>query len=273
MTQPLNLIIEQKYFEVEQLKEQLRSISSHPLHYYLNGYKKRQAVKSFKSSLKQSSLSVIAEIKRRSPSKGPLADIQDAVKLAQTYVEGGANAISVLTDERFFGGCLKDLSNVSLALNAKPQPVLRKDFIINEIQIAEAILAGADAILVIVAVLGMRTKDMVLKARELNIDALVEVHNHEELELALESGAEIIGINNRDLKTMHMNTNLAFELVGSIPDGIVKVAESGILDPSLAQEYYQAGFDAVLIGEALVKSSDPKQFIKDCRHVANTPFN
>jgi len=183
------------------------------------------------------------------------------------YVQGGANAVSVLTDKKFFNGSIDDLKKVSEALEKFPCPVLRKDFIIHEIQIAEAIASGADAILCIVAILGDHTKILLDYARKMGIEVLVEVHNADEIKIALDSGAQIIGVNNRNLSTFEVDTNNALELVKKIPDHIIKVAESGITDPNLAQKYYQAGFDAVLIGEGLVRSDNPKDFIRACRHV------
>lgn len=245
------MIIKQKYQEMAQLK-------SVPV-------KKRLHNKSFKKSLCNDSLSIIAEIKRKSPSKGNLALITDPVALAKQYVEGGASAISVLTDETFFSGSIDDLIQVASALSELNPPVLRKDFIIDKRQIDEAYNAGADAILAIVAVLGNRTKEIIEYANVRNLDVLVEVHDEYELDMALVSGAEIIGINNRNLKTFQIDTQVSLQLVGAIPKNIIKVAESGILSPELAKQYRQAGFDAVLIGEALVTAADPQQFIKACR--------
>lgn len=225
------------------------------------------SIKNFKQALCCSSIAVIAEIKRKSPSKGVLASISNPTALAELYVSGGANALSVLTDELFFGGHANDLRQVANRLRAQPQPILRKDFIIDEIQIAEAIAMGADAILLIVAVLKEKTKVMLDYAKKMGVHALVEVHDNHELEIALASGAEIIGVNNRDLTTLQVDTQRAFKLLEYIPKDIVKVAESGILTPELAGEYYRAGFNAVLIGEALVKSADPTDFIQRCRDV------
>jgi indole-3-glycerol phosphate synthase len=143
--------------------------------------------------------------------------------------------------------------------------VLRKDFIIDDIQIAEAAMAGADAILIIVAAVNEQTKALLNCAKTFGLEALIEVHNQQELELALSSGAEIIGINNRNLQTLQVDTEQALKLIDNIPREIVRVAESGILAPELARDYYRAGFDAILIGEALVKSEQPEKFMKACR--------
>ena len=224
------------------------------------------STKKFSKALQKSTLAVIAEIKRRSPSMGVLASIADPVSLANNYVSGGASAISILTDEVFFGGQLTDLSQVRHAL--PDVPLLRKDFIIDPIQIAEAVLAGADAVLLVVAVLGNNTQYMLHEAARLGVEALVEVHTRAELDIALASGAEIIGINNRDLATFKIDTERAFELIKEIPEHIITVAESGILVASLAKQYHQVGFSAVLIGEALVKSANPAAFIQECRYAS-----
>jgi indole-3-glycerol phosphate synthase len=228
--------------------------------------KPRISSKSFKRSLRNDQLAIISEIKRRSPSKGLLAEITDPVQLANNYISAGTNAISILTDELFFNGSLNDLLSVSSALQQNPTPILRKDFIIHPFQIDEAIMAGADAVLLMVSVLGDKTKELLDYCKTMNIDALVEIHTQKELDLAITIGSEIIGVNNRNLSTFEVDTNQAFNLIKYIPDHIIKVAESGILQPELAQQYYQAGFDAVLIGEALVKSSSPADFIGACRH-------
>ena len=219
--------------------------------------------KSLRHALKNEKLSVIAEIKRRSPTKGKIAAIKNPVSLAMEYIYGGANAISVLTDNFFFGGSLQDMMAVSRALKDIACPVLRKDFIVDKYQIYEAVAAGADAVLLIVAVLGDKTKEFLEIANDMNIEALVEVHTKIELEFAIESGAEIIGINNRDLNTFQVDINRSLELVGLIPEGVVKVSESGVSSPDTAKKLKDAGFDAVLVGEALVLAKNPSQFMKD----------
>jgi indole-3-glycerol phosphate synthase len=208
---------------------------------------------------------VIAEIKRKSPSKGPLAEIKDPLALAERYIAGGANALSILTDQTFFGGSLEDLTNTAKALANTLIPLLRKDFIIDPIQIAESIAAGADAILCIIAVTGSNTATILNAAEKMGIDVLVEVHNQAELDIALECGATFIGVNNRNLTTFEIDTNTAFQLLSHIPKECVRVAESGIVDPKLAQDYFMRGFDAVLIGETLVKSDRPETFIRECK--------
>jgi indole-3-glycerol phosphate synthase len=265
MLDRLTPIILEKQKEVEILRKGLDENPAHPIGQILSGQKQDRMIKSFNQALRGKSLSVIAEIKRKSPSKGALADIADPLRLAQQYVAGGASAISILTDQKFFGGSLEDLTNTAKALANTLIPLLRKDFIIDPIQIAEAIFAGADAILCIVAVTGKNTAAILHAAKTMSIDVLVEVHNRAELDIALESGAHIIGVNNRNLSSFEINTQTAFELLPHMPEQCVRVAESGIVDPQLARNYYQAGFNAVLIGETLVKSTNPEGFIRECR--------
>lgn len=221
--------------------------------------------KSFKASLLNNNLSVIAEIKRKSPAKGELAEVNDPVLQALIYKEGGANAISVLTDKRYFGGSLADLATVSKALRDTKITVLRKDFIIDPIQIAEAVLAGADAVLLIVAVLKDKLKIFLDYARTMHIEVLVEVHNLTELKISLDAGSEIIGINNRNLETLQIDINNSFKLINYIPKGIVKVSESGIMSSDTAKELSKIGFDAVLVGEMLMSSKHPDKLIHEMR--------
>ncbi len=267
MTNQLEPIIAHKQQSVAALQKLLQQQPEHTIAKALRGEIACNPAKNFKQALRQSKPAVIAEIKRRSPSNGALAPIPDPIALAKTYLAGGANALSILTEEMFFDGKLDDLISVATALQQQTIPILRKDFIIDEIQIAESIVAGADAILCVIAALGEKAKIILARARALGIAVLVEVIDREELTMALDYGAEIIGVNNRNLKTFVVDTQRALELVDAIPAPIIKVAASGIHDPLIAQEYYRAGFDAVLIGEALVKSTDPAAFIRACHHV------
>lgn len=251
----LQKIIEHKYREVDALKKAIAQDANHPLRHP----QKRKTPARFLNALKQTGLSVIAEIKRRSPSKSHLADIQDPVELAAHYVQGGARAISVLTDAFGFGGELADL--VAIRDRFPQVPILRKDFIVDAIQLHESVLAGADAVLFIVAVLGDRTGALLAQAKALGLDVLVEVHTQDELNVALACGADLIGINNRNLSTFEVDTQNAFDLRAHIPDTIVTVAESGIHHALTAKRYDQAGFDAVLVGESLVKSNAPSDVI------------
>lgn len=265
MTNRLEPIIQQKKIEVATLYNVIKAQPDHIINKILAGEIKRTAGNLFKRSLCRSTLAVIAEIKRKSPSKGELAPINNPIELADKYIQGGANALSILTDSKFFGGSLDDLTSVIAKLNHKPTPILRKDFIIDEIQIAETIAAGADAILCIVAVHGNNTGAILKHAATMGIDVLVEVHNEAELDIALENNAEIIGINNRNLNTFEVDPETAYRLKKLIPDDIITVAESGMTQPQDANNYRQAGFNAVLIGEALVKSTNPQQFIRACQ--------
>ncbi|MCR9191319.1 MAG: indole-3-glycerol phosphate synthase TrpC [Gammaproteobacteria bacterium] len=266
MTNRLEPIVTQKVREIAALKSQVLETPDHAIAHLMQGRQRRTSGKSFKQSLSGDTLAVIAEIKRRSPSKGVLAAIPDPQGLAKTYSAGGANAISVLTDEQFFGGSGSDLSAVATALSAIPTPILCKDFILDPIQIAQAIARGADAILGVVSILRSRTSNVLTQAAQMGIDILVEVHDERELDLALAAGAEIIGVNNRDLKTFEIDAECALRLVERIPKDKIRIAESGILSPQLARDYHQAGFDAVLIGEALVTATDPADFIGACQN-------
>ncbi len=200
-------------------------------------------------------LAVIAEIKRRSPSKGALAESLDPAALAAAYAHGGASCLSVLTDEEFFGGSIADLR---AARDATALPVLRKDFTVDPRDIADARLIGADAVLLIVAVLDeLELVEFIDLATELHLDDLVEVHDEPELEQALEAGATLIGVNQRDLYTFEVDTDRAERMAKAVPAGMVKVAESGIRDAAVVERLAVAGYDAVLVGEALVTSPDP----------------
>jgi indole-3-glycerol phosphate synthase len=252
----LKKILEEKRRVVEQLAHDV--LMQKKLQPILNGERKQQHSKSFSQALSLKGMHVIAEVKRKSPSKGNLAEIADPVALAKKYETAGASAISVLTDKFGFAGSVDDLAAVASAVSC---PVLRKDFIIDRLQIAEAIYYGASAVLLIVAVLGEMTKQFIDDCNKMGIDALVEVHNKEELAIALTSNAEIIGINNRNLETFEVDINNALTLGEMIPDGVLRVAESGIKNIETAKLYREAGFNAVLVGEALVLADSPATFI------------
>lgn len=212
-------------------------------------------------TLPPGSLTVISEIKRRSPSKGHIGYIRDPALLSRIYHEGGAGAISVLTDGPGFGGSMDDLRAVVKAQGRfkgdfpGPCPVLRKEFIVDEVQIAEAAANGAAAVLLIVAALGaQRTAELIEATHAYGLDALVEVHDRSELDIALEAGAEIIGVNNRNLRTFETSLDVSFDLIKHIPDNVVRVAESGVSDVIDAWRLRDAGFSAVLVGETLVKA-------------------
>ena len=208
----------------------------------------------FGRGLRAPGLSVIAEIKRRSPSKGPLAAGLDSATAARSYAAGGASAISCLTDRTFFGAETDDFASVRGA----GLPVLRKDFLIDEIQIDESVLLGASAILLIVRILeGDRLAVLLRHAKALGLDVLVEVHDEAEVDRALEAGASIVGVNNRDLGTLVVDRDRALRLRSRFPKDVVTVAESGVKTRADVTRIEDAGFDAVLIGETLVTSPDP----------------
>jgi indole-3-glycerol phosphate synthase len=201
-------------------------------------------------------ISVIAEVKRSSPSKGALATISDPAALAASYEQAGASVISVLTEQRRFGGTLNDLDQVRSAVEL---PVLRKDFMVDEYQFYEARAHGADVVLLIVAALSKNQLDDFLHlSRELGMRSLIEVHTHFELESALDISSEIIGVNSRNLKTLDVDTQVFSQLIPQIPKHIARVAESGISTRSDVEFAHENGATAILVGEALVRSADPK---------------
>ncbi|MCW2753990.1 MAG: indole-3-glycerol phosphate synthase [Marmoricola sp.] len=213
-------------------------------------------------------LSVISEVKRRSPSKGDLADIPDPAALAVAYAAGGADAISVLTEERRFSGTLADLYAVRAAVTT---PILRKDFIVTEYQLLEARAAGADLALLIVAALDdAALADLHATARGLGLTVLVEVHDEAEIDRALAIGAELVGVNARNLKTLAVDPDTFGRLAPLVPAGVVKVAESGISGPADAARYAAEGADVVLVGEALVKDGDPRAAVAALRSIGRT---
>ncbi|GAB3623225.1 indole-3-glycerol phosphate synthase TrpC [Mariniluteicoccus endophyticus] len=201
-------------------------------------------------------IAVIAEVKRSSPSKGALADIPDPAALAALYEAGGAAAVSVLTEPRRFGGSMADLEAVRARVDI---PVLRKDFVVDEYQLVEARVAGADLALLIVAALDdAQLADLHATALELGLTPLVETHDEAEVERALAVDAEVIGVNNRNLKTLEVDIHRFARIAASVPDDRIKVAESGITGPVDVPGLVEAGADVVLVGEALVRGSDPR---------------
>ncbi len=211
--------------------------------------------------LRADGVSVIAEVKRSSPSKGALAPISDPASLAAKYEEAGASVISVLTEQRRFGGSLADLDAVRKAVSL---PVLRKDFMIDEYQFFEARAHGADVVLLIVAALSKsQLKDFYDLSTELAMAVLVEVHTEDELERALEISPRIIGVNSRNLKTLEVDSAGFQRLLPRIPDSIIRVAESGISSRKEVEFAQEFGADAVLVGEALVRAGDPISALHD----------
>ncbi|WP_232819078.1 indole-3-glycerol phosphate synthase TrpC [Homoserinimonas sp. OAct 916] len=202
----------------------------------------------------QATVRIIAEIKRRSPSRGPLASIPDPVELALSYQQGGASAISVLTEGRRFDGTLADLTAVHQAVTI---PVLRKDFITETYQVFEARAAGADMVLLIVAALDQSTLVELHELIEsLGMAALVETHSADEVQRALDCGAKLIGVNARNLSTFELDKNLFARLAGTIPDHVITIAESAVKSAADVAHYRSSGADVVLVGEALV-TGDP----------------
>lgn len=206
-------------------------------------------------------LAVIAEIKRRSPSKGVLCADLDAAELARAYEAGGASCLSVLTDEVHFAGSVGDLVTARAATSL---PVLRKDFTVSVADVCDARLMGADGVLLIAAALHDQLLiDCLATARMVGIDALVEVHDEVELTRALDLGADLIGVNQRDLITFTVDQERAVRMAGLFPDDVVSVAESGVRDRRDATVLRDAGYDAVLVGESLVTSNDPAAAVTD----------
>jgi len=204
---------------------------------------------------------IIAEIKRSSPSKGALADIADPASLAVAYENGGASAISVLTEGRRFGGSLEDLEAVRAVASV---PVLRKDFIAEPYQVLEARAAGADLVLLIVAALDQDTLSSLFRLiNGLGMTPLVETHSADELDRALDLGADLVGVNARDLSTFELDQDLFGRLADMIPSGVIRVAESAVKSPADVAHYRRAGADVVLVGEALVTGDDPAETLRE----------
>jgi indole-3-glycerol phosphate synthase len=225
----------------------------------------RVARPSFRAALRRSAVAIIAEVKRRSPTAGSIREDLDPGERAALYATHGAAAISVLTDGPFFGGSMYDLRAAAARC---PLPVLRKDFILDEVQILEARAAGASAVLLIVRVLDRdRLKALLSYSRELELDALVEVHTAGELVTAVESEATIIGVNSRDLDSFRIDTAAAWKLVAQVPPDRIAVAESGIGGQSDVARVAEAGADAVLIGTALSASASPEKLLRELSSV------
>jgi indole-3-glycerol phosphate synthase len=211
-------------------------------------------------------VAVIAEVKRRSPSKGPLFPDLDPAELARAYERGGAACLSVLTDQEFFGGSPDDLRR---ARDAVDRPVLRKDFTVSLRDVVDARLMGADAVLLIVAALSdSELRDFHQLAVDVGLDVLVEIHDEPELERALEAGATLVGVNQRDLVTFDVDTDRAVRMAPQMPGGVVRVAESGITGAEDAATLAEAGYHAVLVGESLVTSGDPEAAVRTLRKPA-----
>lgn len=241
----LEEILRVKREEIERLRPRFKKLERQA--------QARTDFRDFRTALQQSDgrLAVIAEIKKASPSAGVIASSLDPIEISKNYERDGANAISVLTDTKFFQGKLQDLADVRHVVSV---PLLRKDFILDEIQIAESAVNGADAILLIVAALEQsQLVDLLHATTAYRLEALVEVHAREELNRALEAGAKIVGINNRNLATFDIDLGVTEELCREVPDEIVLVSESGIRTPQDVARVKACGVDAVLVGEALMR--------------------
>lgn len=241
----LDEILQVKRVEIEQLRPRAAKLCQKAL--------ERTDFRGFRSALKRldGKLALIAEVKKASPSAGVIAESFHPVEIAKRYAQAGADAISVLTDERFFQGKLDYLSDIRETVQL---PLLRKDFILDEIQVTESVVAGADAILLIVAALES-TQLTVLSAAAAkhDLDVLVEVHTLEELDRALDAGAEIIGVNNRNLATFEVDISVTERLSEEVPDEVMLVSESGIKSLNDATRIDGWGVDAILVGEALMR--------------------
>ena len=252
----LDDIVMSKQLEVEAAKERVpfEDLKAHLMHYL--------AERSFRKAIHvPGKLSLIAELKRKSPSRGMLRERFDPVSLAQTLEQAGAAALSVLTDEPYFGGHLEFLRDTKQCTEV---PVLRKDFIIDPYQVYEAAWYGADAVLLIVRVLTEEQLIQCMQAADtLGVEPLAEVHSEEELKLALSVGTHIIGINHRDLRTFTMDPQLSEQLIPRIPSGKVVVAESGVQTAEDIKRLKRLGVHAVLIGEALMTALDPAAKVRE----------
>ncbi|GAA2516978.1 indole-3-glycerol phosphate synthase TrpC [Pilimelia columellifera subsp. columellifera] len=213
------------------------------------------------AALRQPGVAVIAEVKRSSPSKGTLAEIADPAELAIQYAAGGARAISVLTEGRWFGGSLADLAAVRAAIDI---PLLRKDFVVSSYQVHEARAHGADLVLLIVAALEQNALVGLLERIEsLGMTALVEVHTVEEADRALDAGAKVIGVNARNLQTLEVDRTVFEKIAPGLPASVVKIAESGVRGPHDLIRYASCGADAVLVGEGLVTHKSPRDAVAE----------
>lgn len=215
----------------------------------------------FRAALRAgNNVALIAEFKRRSPSAGWIRQDGSVADITTAYSEAGARAISVLTDHEFFAGELSDLETTREKTSV---PALRKDFIIDEIQLLEARAAGADAVLLIVrALTNLQLRDLIEEARALGMDTLVECHDAAEVDRALHAGADVVGINNRDLATFHVDHDLAARIARMIPASVTLVAESGVRTPADVARIGAAGIDAVLVGEALMRAPDVRATVR-----------
>jgi indole-3-glycerol phosphate synthase len=254
----LEEIISKKRERVEAAKkttplEELRRLAERP--------RKPHALR---DALRASRINIIAEFKRRSPSKGPIRADANLTQVVTRYNDGGAAAISVLTEEDYFSGSLDDLRNAKATVSL---PILRKDFLFDDYQVYESAAAGADAILLIVAALDDETlqKLRTLAEDELHLDALVEVHTHDEMKRAVNCGANLIGVNNRDLRTFEVSLETSISLAPQAPRESVLISESGLHSPADLHRLHAAGYRGFLIGETLMRAGNPEQTLRELR--------
>jgi len=259
MSNRLQEILDHKQKEIAKILPRMEHLKTAALH--------RQDFRGFGIAIDRGSdaLGLIAEVKKASPSVGTITESFDPVQIAQAYEAAGAHAVSVLTDERFFQGHLSYMTNVRSAISL---PVLRKDFILHEVQIYEAACAGADAILLIVAALGQDQLVHLYKTAGLcQLDVLVEVHTLAEMDRALDCDAKIIGINNRNLATFEVDLDATEKISEEAPGDVILVSESGIKTPADSKRVFDSGVNAILVGESLMRSADIPDTIKSLLQV------
>ena len=261
MTQKTETVLDR--IVADKREELAAAMAAMPIEALRTGALEAPATRSFAEALRGLGIGLIAEVKKASPSRGLLREDFDPVALAETYATAGASAISVLTDEKHFQGSLDHLRRIRDALPDGP-PVLRKDFLFDEYQLYEARCAGADAVLLIAAILEPALLSaLIATSRSLGMDALVEIHDKGDLERALAAGAQVIGINNRDLRTFGVDLRTTDQLAPLVPGGRTIVAESGIFTRDDIRRLEGARVHAVLIGEALVTAPDPGAKIRE----------
>ena len=249
---------------VQRKKEEVAGLHERAAILEQQAYERKSPLRPFAQALPRHNPAIIAEIKKASPSRGVLKQDFHPALIAHSYEQGGAACLSVLTDKHYFQGSLRDLEAARAAVSL---PVLRKDFTVDRLQIFEAAAHGADAILLIAAILD--TPDLISLrelASSLGMASLIEVHNIEELRKAIDAGAEIIGVNNRDLETFEVSLDTSLRLSFQMPDGVIRVSESGIFTRADIDLLRGAGFQAFLVGETLMKSENPAAALRNLLH-------
>jgi indole-3-glycerol phosphate synthase len=254
----LDRIVAETREELARRKRELPLVPTQP-----GGEGEAARARRFREALRGDGVGVIAEFKRRSPSAGSLRDAPDLLEIVTAYERGGAVALSILTEGPNFGGSLDDLRTARAACGL---PLLRKDFVVDPYQLYEASMAGADAVLLIVAALEQEAlASLHSEARSIGLDVLVEVHDSLELERALAVGADLLGINNRDLRDFSVDVERTERLMGEVPPGVIVVSESGIAEAEQMLRLREHGVQAVLVGEALMRSDDPASALRALR--------